>query len=172
MLRAGEGCIFQRLLPFTAFSESKARRVCAKMNTPLFLLLVLAASCVCFHDCHCATYTCHVAGCIGQGGVIGCIRNCCLASSNHEWLLSSEVDILPHLLLPLVGPEELDEDDMDGMPDELQYQPPDKTREDDPTIRKHLLESLLQLCATRPGRLTLRDKKVRGCDCGARPNFA
>lgn len=27
MLRAGEGCVFQRLLPFTAFTESKARRV-------------------------------------------------------------------------------------------------------------------------------------------------
>eukprot|EP00035_Acanthoeca_spectabilis_P025738 m.459665 g.459665 ORF g.459665 m.459665 type:complete len:392 (+) comp21806_c0_seq1:276-1451(+) len=120
MLRAGEGCVFQRLLPFTAFTESKARR----------------------------------------GGVVGCIRNCCFTSSNHEWLLGPEVDILPHLLLPLIGPEELDDEDMDGMPDELQYQPPDKEREAEPAIRKHLLESLMQLCDTRFGRTAMRDQKV------------
>lgn len=71
--------------------------------------------------------------------------------------MGHEVDILPHLLLPLAGPEELDEEvrrlsrctlalqpslpanifdilffppsplqDMDGMPDDLQFLPPDK----------------------------------------------
>jgi hypothetical protein len=55
-----------------------------------------------------------------RSGVIGCIRNCCFSSVDHEWMLGPQVDILPHLLLPLVGPEEMDEDDMNGMPDELQ----------------------------------------------------
>lgn len=35
---------------------------------------------------------------------------------------------------------------------------PDKKREADPDIRKMLLESLSQLCATRKGRETLRDR--------------
>ena len=54
-----------------------------------------------------------------------------------------------HVLLPLIGGEELDDDDMEGMPDELQYQPEDKVREPDPDLRKMLLETLLQLAASR-----------------------
>lgn len=71
-----------------------------------------------------------------RGGIVGALRNCCFDSlvsisgvlrnvslerhsglsglSNHQqdhpWLMGNEVDILPHLLLPLAGPEELDED--------------------------------------------------------------
>lgn len=119
MLRAGEGCLLQRLLPFTTH-ESTIRR----------------------------------------GGVIGCLRNCCFNSNDHEWLLSDEVNLLPHILLPLIGPEDLDEDDMDGMPDELQYQPPDKKREEDADLRKFLVETLAQLTAREYGRTLLRDRKV------------
>lgn len=32
----------------------------------------------------------------------------------HEWLLGDEVDILPFLLLPLAGPEEFPEDEMES----------------------------------------------------------
>lgn len=32
---------------------------------------------------------------------------------HHEWLLGPEVDILPFLLLPLAGPEEFSEEEMD-----------------------------------------------------------
>ena len=35
---------------------------------------------------------------------------------------------------------------MDGLPDDLQYLPPDKTREPDVDIRKMLLEGLTQVC--------------------------
>eukprot|EP00730_Choanoeca_flexa_P017002 TRINITY_DN8129_c0_g1_i1.p1 TRINITY_DN8129_c0_g1~~TRINITY_DN8129_c0_g1_i1.p1 ORF type:complete len:368 (+),score=89.72 TRINITY_DN8129_c0_g1_i1:31-1134(+) len=120
MARSSEGCVIQRLLPFTQYQESILRR----------------------------------------GGVIGALRNCCFDSADHEWLLSSEVDLLPNVLLPLAGPEEFDEDDMDGMPDDLQYLPPDKERETDADIRKMLLEALLQLCATKPIREKLRQAKV------------
>lgn len=118
--RKGEGCVFQRLLPFTIYKDSRIRR----------------------------------------GGAIGCIRNCCFSSGDHEWLMSDEVDILPHLLLPIIGGEELDDDDMDGMPDELQYMDPNKTREEDADIRKMLLETLSQLSSTRAGRQMMREKKV------------
>eukprot|EP00039_Didymoeca_costata_P007176 m.97062 g.97062 ORF g.97062 m.97062 type:complete len:377 (-) comp13575_c0_seq5:40-1170(-) len=120
MLRAGTGCVLQKLLPFTLNQDSIIRR----------------------------------------GGVISTIRNCCFSSGDHEWLLSDEVDILPHILLPLIGPEELDEDDMDGMPDELQYQPEDKEREADADLRKLLIECLFQLCSTKEARKIMRDKKV------------
>ena len=63
----------------------------------------------------------------------------------HEWLLSDAVDILPHLLLPLAGPEELDEDDMEKLPVDLQYLEPDKKRESDPDIRKMLVECVYQV---------------------------
>jgi hypothetical protein len=66
-------------------------------------------------------------------------------SENHDWLLSPEVDILPHLLLPLAGPEEFTDDEMDKLPPELQYLPEDKIREPDPDIRKMLLEALIQV---------------------------
>ena len=64
---------------------------------------------------------------------------------SHEWLLSDAVDILPHLLLPLAGPEEFSEDDMDKLPPDLQYLDENKQRETDPDIRKMLLDSLLQV---------------------------
>jgi hypothetical protein len=69
-------------------------------------------------------------------------------SENHDWLLSSEVDILPHLLLPLAGPEEFTDDEMDKLPLELQYLPENKMREPDPDIRKMLLEALIQVCGS------------------------
>ena len=84
------------------------------------------------------TYTRHVDT-VRRGGVVGMIRNCTFNIDVHEWLLSDEVDILPFILYPLAGPEELDEEDMDGMPDELQYLPDDKEREKDVGIEKMLL---------------------------------
>lgn len=64
---------------------------------------------------------------------------------SHEWLLSDTVDILPHLLLPLAGPEEFPEDDMEKLPPDLQYLDDTKQREPDPDIRMLLLDALLQV---------------------------
>lgn len=63
----------------------------------------------------------------------------------HDWLLGDEVDLLPRLLLPLAGPEEFDDDDMDKLPDDLQYLPSDKQREPEAHIRKTITEALLQV---------------------------
>eukprot|EP00911_Craspedida_sp_UC1_P002788 UC1_evm1s2039 len=95
-----------------------------------------------------------------RGGIVGAVRNCCFETDAHDWLLGPEVDILPALLLPLAGPEEFEEEDMEGMPDDLQYLPPDKEREPDADVRKMLLESLLQLCAHKRNRKILRDRKT------------
>lgn len=51
--------------------------------------------------------------------VFGCNCHCSsplceLCTEHHEWLLSDAVDILPFLLLPLAGPEELSEEENEG----------------------------------------------------------
>ena len=56
------------------------------------------------------------------------------------------MDILPSLLLPLAGPEEFPEEETDKLPEDLQYLPDDKTREEDPAIKKMLLEALMKVC--------------------------
>ena len=105
-------------------------------------------------------YTEYAESKLRRGGIVGTLRNCCFDLENHEWLLSPEVDILPHLLLPLTGPEEFDDEDTNKLPIDLQYLPDTKKRESDPDIRLMLLESLTQLCATKKGREYLRDKNT------------
>ncbi len=63
----------------------------------------------------------------------------------HTWLLSEEIDILPFLLLPLAGPEQFEEKEMEKLPEDLQYLPDEKQRELDPDIRKILLEALMKV---------------------------
>lgn len=73
------------------------------------------------------------------------------STEHHDWLLSDKVDILSYLLLPLAGPEEFDDDDMEKLPDRLQYLPPDKTREPIAEIRRILLQAILKVstCTTQ-----------------------
>jgi len=68
-----------------------------------------------------------------------------LSLEYHDWLLGPEVDILPCLLLPLAGPEEFDEDDMEKLPADLQYLEPDKRREPLAIVRANLVEALIQV---------------------------
>ncbi|XP_038654616.1 protein HGH1 homolog [Scyliorhinus canicula] len=105
-------------------------------------------------------YTQYEDSSVRRGGVVGTLRNCCFDHSYHEWLLGNKVDILPFLLLPLAGPDELNEDEMEGLPEDLQYLPEDKQREKDPDIRKMLLEAINLLCATRTGRKTVKEKNA------------
>ncbi|XP_067855608.1 LOW QUALITY PROTEIN: protein HGH1 homolog [Heptranchias perlo] len=105
-------------------------------------------------------YTQYEGSSVRRGGVVGTLRNCCFDHSYHEWLLGSEVDILPFLLLPLAGPEELSEGEMEGLPIDLQYLPEDKQREEDPDIRKMLLEAINLLTATKNGRKMVKEKNA------------
>lgn len=72
---------------------------------------------------------------VRRGGIVGTLKNCCFDIDNHLWLLSDQVDILSHLLLPLAGPEEFDDEDNDKLPIDLQYLPATKERERDVDIR-------------------------------------
>lgn len=44
-------------------------------------------------------------------------------TAHHEWLLSDAVDILPYLLLPLAGPEELSEEENEGDALQIRFKP-------------------------------------------------
>jgi hypothetical protein len=60
-------------------------------------------------------------------------------------LFEPEIDLLSRLLLPLAGPEEFDADEMDKLPEDLQYLSPDKEREEDADIRIMLIETLMMV---------------------------
>ncbi|XP_003737812.1 protein HGH1 homolog [Galendromus occidentalis] len=95
-------------------------------------------------------------------GAIGTIRNCTFDTSHHQWLLD-DVDLLPRLLFPLIGPEvgkNLDEEDMEQLPIDCQYLGSEKKMDENPDIRRMLIESLNQLCATRFGRKYLKANGV------------
>ncbi|KAF8983719.1 hypothetical protein BGZ46_009681 [Entomortierella lignicola] len=98
---------------------------------------------------------------IRRGGVITTIKNASFSVENHPALLDeNDINVLPYILLPLCGPEEFDLDDMEGMPEDIQLLPPTKTREADAHLRETLLEGLILLTSTRPGRDYLREKKT------------
>jgi len=101
---------------------------------------------------------------IRRRGVASTIKNCCFDSGAHRGLLGTEADegvnLLPYVLLPLMGPEDYSDEDTEGMLDELQLLPPDKSRETDKEIIKTHLETLLLLTTTREGRDRLRNVKV------------
>lgn len=75
-------------------------------------------------------------------------------------LAEDKVNILPHLLYPLIGPELFDEDEKEGMPVFLTRLGPNKLIEEDDESRKLVVESLMLLTATRQGREFMRTKKV------------
>ena len=101
---------------------------------------------------------------VRRGGVIGTLRNCCFETSSHDWLLREDngIDILPRLLLPLAGPTppDMDPEEVDKLPIDLQYLDDDKKVEEDPDLRKMLLEAIHQLCATKPCREVVRLKNA------------
>ncbi|KAF2687521.1 DNA-binding protein-like protein HGH1 [Lentithecium fluviatile CBS 122367] len=105
-------------------------------------------------------------------GVASTIKNSAFHVPSHPTLLSNlspdpalpppsvGANLLPYILLPLMGPEEYSDEDTEGMLDELQLLEPDKERENDVEIMKTHLETLLLLCSTREGRDVLRRVKV------------
>lgn len=94
-------------------------------------------------------------------GVASTIKNVAFEVSSHASLLSSEeLDILPYILLPIIGGEEYDADEsMDMLPD-LQLLPPDKRRDPDAKIIQTHVETLTLLTTTREGRDLMRQVQV------------
>lgn len=98
---------------------------------------------------------------IRREGVASTIKNSLFdIDSQHKLVHDEEINLLPFILLPIAGPEEINEDDMFNLPDELQLLPPDKQREPVESILSTHLESLLLLCTRREMRDHLREKSV------------
>lgn len=98
---------------------------------------------------------------VRREGVASTIKNSLFDIDRHSTLVSDEnINLLPYVLLPIAGPEELDEEEMFSLPDELQLLPPNKKRDPVDSIIGTHLESLLLLCTTREIRELLREKSV------------
>ncbi|KAJ3018716.1 hypothetical protein HKX48_002706 [Thoreauomyces humboldtii] len=98
---------------------------------------------------------------IRRSAAFSTLKNVAFESDCHVTLLEDqELNLLPYVLLPLSGPEEYTDEEMDGMPDELQLLEDDKEREPDAKLRLMIVEILLLLTTTRRGREILRAKKV------------
>ncbi|GME42032.1 DNA-binding protein hgh1 [Neofusicoccum parvum] len=98
---------------------------------------------------------------IRRRGVASTVKNVAFEVDAHAALIDSDrVNLLPYLLLPLMGGEEYADEDTDGMLDEVQLLPPDKAREPEADILKTHLETLLLLTTTRLARDELRRIKL------------
>lgn len=98
---------------------------------------------------------------IRRKGVASTIKNVAFDVPSHPAFFSKdEIDILPYILLPCMGSEDYDPDEMLSMLPELQMLPPDKEREHDPTIIQTHVETLMLFTTTRQGRDHMREIKV------------
>lgn len=98
---------------------------------------------------------------IRRSGVASTIKNCLFDIPSHEkFVLDESINLLPYILLPLAGPEEIPEDEMFELPEELQLLPEDKKRDPDHQILATYIECLLLLSTTKKVRQHLRDKSV------------
>ncbi|KAH9909097.1 hypothetical protein F4778DRAFT_715315 [Xylariomycetidae sp. FL2044] len=98
---------------------------------------------------------------VRRKGVASTIKNVTFDLPSHtKFLAEDEVNILPYVLLPIMGNEEYDEDETLAMLPDLQLLPPDKQRDSDPhNIQTHV-ETLLLLSNSREGRDYMREIKV------------
>lgn len=93
-----------------------------------------------------------------RGSICIILKNVCFKSNSNSWLLGPSVDILPTILKPLCGKGivNLEEDEMEKLPDDLQYLDEDTQPEDDPDIKIMIVETLLLLCNKKADRLFVR----------------
>ncbi|KAL4904247.1 hypothetical protein BDW74DRAFT_155368 [Aspergillus multicolor] len=98
---------------------------------------------------------------VRRRGVASTIKNVAFEIPFHPTLFSEdEANLLPYILLPIMGPEEYSEEDTADMLPDLQLLPPDKQRESDNGIIVTHLETLLLLTTTREGRDRMRAVSV------------
>jgi len=98
---------------------------------------------------------------VRRKGVASVIKNVAFDIPSHPNFLDEDgINILPYLLLPIMGNETYDEDEMMDMLPDLQLLPPDKQRDSDTHIIKTHVETLTLLTTTRAGRDLMRAVKV------------
>ncbi|ORY48549.1 DUF383-domain-containing protein [Rhizoclosmatium globosum] len=60
---------------------------------------------------------------IRRGGCMSAVKNCCFDVQDETTgglLLSTELNLVPYILLPLCGPNDFDDEDIDNLPEDLQ----------------------------------------------------
>jgi len=92
---------------------------------------------------------------IRRRGILGTIRNC-LFDKNHHTYLINDLDVITILLDRIRGPEQLKEDELEGMPESLKYVSEDRTRDPDFECLALAVDCLLLLTSTLKGREILR----------------
>ncbi|KAH8879194.1 DUF383-domain-containing protein [Thozetella sp. PMI_491] len=98
---------------------------------------------------------------VRRKGVASTIKNVAFDVHSHpEFLDESGINIMPYILLPIMGSEEYDDEDTMGMLPDLQLLSQDKKRDADPHIVQTHVETLTLLTTTREGRDLMRDIKV------------
>ena len=103
---------------------------------------------------------------VRRRGVAAVLRNLCFETSDAavRYLLSPAVDAVTALLLPLAGPDRYRAEEKEGMPPVLYAGGGGRRggRESDPLTRRHIVESLVLLAASRPGRDRMRSCRYGG----------
>jgi len=98
---------------------------------------------------------------IRRKGVASTIKNVAFDVPSHPaFLAEDQINILPYILLPIMGNETYDEDEMLDMLPDLQLLPPDKRRDPDENIIQTHLETLALLTTSREGRDLMREVRV------------
>ncbi|KAK4165878.1 hypothetical protein QBC43DRAFT_314435 [Cladorrhinum sp. PSN259] len=98
---------------------------------------------------------------IRRKGVASTIKNVAFDLPSHPAFLDEDqINILPYILLPIIGNEVYDEEEMEKMLPDLQLLPPDKQRDSDPNIIQTHVETLTILTTTREGRELMRNVQV------------
>lgn len=98
---------------------------------------------------------------IRRKGVASTLKNVAFDIPFHPTLFDEdEANILPYILLPIMGPEEFNEEETIGMLPDLQLLPPDKKRDSDNVVIATHIETLLLLTTTRDGRDRMRAVNV------------
>jgi len=99
---------------------------------------------------------------VRRGGVLGTIRNLVYETDKHDILLdpAGTVDLIPKLFKLLMDGSVLPPEDVIGMPLDVRNMPYTHTREDDPELRKMVVDTLFYLALVPESRATLIDSKV------------
>eukprot|EP01041_Mallomonas_annulata_P003186 gene3186-6283_t len=92
-------------------------------------------------------------------GIIATIRNICFDSDEHLWLIY-DVNIIPHILMPIVVNTPFTDKEKEGMDTVFFSQTENKKPDSDIEILKMILEIIILLCQRRNIREELRRRKI------------
>lgn len=98
---------------------------------------------------------------VRRKGVACTIKNVAFDVKAHKaYLTEDEINIMPYILLPMMGSEQYELEESMAMLPDLQLLPPDKKRDRDSKIIQTHVETLTLLATTKEGRDLMREIRV------------